>query len=551
MAAPQLSNEAFYPYFARVAPPDSGQAAAVVALVKTFHWDTIGLISANTAYGTGLLENFESIATTQGISVSSRIVHNPYTVQQHGTEQGKQNLYTNIDSQLDSLAATGVRVFLMNNNVDDAKAVLYRAALKNLVGVHKDETGRDAVYQWIATDGWCNPQLLTASPVCDSNCVAVLRNSVAGIVGTRPAQIQSPFYMNWLEKVWNPNVTTSELNAWLPGWSGISGSNNSWANRGINVYAPFAYDSVWALAHALDAACNDNSNGGTIEERLHNGGLVFTKLLQVEFEGTTGKVEFASNGDRPGLYEFINEPPNGDAFFSLSFGTWLERGSVTTLNKEMVSDVYWASGTRGIENAPPSRLILECSALQAPEGGGMDCSGDGVSAGTVCTFWCGSTPQNIEGMNIVDSTSRRCTDAEEWTGQSVVCLSPEKLPYGSAPIGFLVYGVIVLLFALCLLGFLYVHRKGAVVRLSSPLFQYLILTGCFFVCISAILFAAVSNGGDTTPPKQWTCSAPLWFGHGGALLSFGCLLAKTYRIHRLFNNKMLVRISITNKKVNK
>lgn len=419
--APQLSNDAFYPYFARVAPPDSGQAEAVVALMKLFNWDVVGLISANTPYGTGLIENFESFASTQGISIASRIVHIPFTVQQHSSEQGKQDLYDNIDRQLDSFSATGVRLFLMNNVVDDAKAVLYRAALKNLVGLHKDENGHDALFQWIATDGWCTPQFLTVSSVCDEECVRVLRKSVAGIIGIRPARINSRIFLDWLENVWNPNVTAEALDEWVSNWATISGSNSSWANDGMNIYAPFAYDSVWTLAFALQAACNDVSAGGTIYDRLHDGELVFSKILGVHFEGVTGNVLFRNNGDRPGLYEFVNEPLDGNSFYRLSFGTWLEKGSVTSLNEENFAKIYWPSGKFGGQNAPSARVSLRCPPLYAPNGGTMDCSGDGVSVGTICTFYCGSEENKPQAIHLVGSSSRRCMTSEEWTGESTFC----------------------------------------------------------------------------------------------------------------------------------
>jgi hypothetical protein len=88
--------------------------------------------------------------------------------------------------------------------------------------------------------------------------------------------------------------------------------------------------------------------------------------------------------------------------------------------------------------------------------------------------------------------------------------------------------------------FAFVHfwyRKTKLVKSLQLKMQCLIVLGGFFGAVRVI-----TGHLDIT---DTTCSLNVWFGHLSFFFIFGPMLLKTWRIHRILNNKTLKRISIT------
>jgi ABC-type branched-subunit amino acid transport system substrate-binding protein len=65
-------------------------------------------------------------------------------------------------------------------------------------------------------------------------------------------------------------------------------------------YSLLSYDTVWALAHAMDEALR---NGALLDSADFGTQLIAALHTMPSFEGATGKVKFDQNMDRVGGYD--------------------------------------------------------------------------------------------------------------------------------------------------------------------------------------------------------------------------------------------------------
>lgn len=115
---------------------------------------------------------------------------------------------------------------------------------------------------------------------------------------------------------------------------------------------------------------------------------------------------------------------------------------------------------------------------------------------------------------------------------------PEDLTFTSA------WGVTIsllagLLIVICVASmvYFYINREEKVIKKSSPVFCQLILFGIIMVNASLIIW--------TIPQTQFTCILKIWILCVGFALIMGNLLAKTYRIFKIFTNVKVSTSAIT------
>jgi len=122
----------------------------------------------------------------------------------------------------------------------------------------------------------------------------------------------------------------------------------------------------------------------------------------------------------------------------------------------------------------------------------------------------------------------------------VSAIVPQQVELDS-PIGivFLALVIIALLTSISFSILFYYYRNEAVVKKTSPFFSQLILVG-IDLCLISQIFWGVSQTGLTCFVKVWL----LAIGFG---LIMGNLLAKTYRIFKIFNNPSVERKVISDR----
>lgn len=97
--------------------------------------------------------------------------------------------------------------------------------------------------------------------------------------------------------------------------------------------------------------------------------------------------------------------------------------------------------------------------------------------------------------------------------------------------------VIVMLLALVTLVLVYKNRKTPLIRAASPVFCYLILVGVLVGCTALSVFIG--------RPNNMACLARVWLSVTAFNLVFGCLVAKTWRVAKIFGNAALKTIAIS------
>jgi len=92
--------------------------------------------------------------------------------------------------------------------------------------------------------------------------------------------------------------------------------------------------------------------------------------------------------------------------------------------------------------------------------------------------------------------------------------------------------VFTILLSIALGIWLYLTRAHPLIKASSPIFGAFICFGSVMAAIAVIVDISDTNAGS--------CNSTLWILVGAFVLVFVSLFAKTYRLHRIFNNKRLV-----------
>ncbi|XP_052178964.1 glutamate receptor 3.7 isoform X3 [Diospyros lotus] len=267
-----------FPYFFRTIQSDSYQMAAMADLIHFYEWKEVIAIYVDNEYG------------RNGISAL-------------GHELGKKMLKisfkfplpTDYDTDsitgvLNKLKLLGTRVYVVHVN-PDPKLRIFNLAQK------LDMMARN--YVWLATD-WLSATLDTLSPE-NQTSLTILE----GVVGFRQHVPQ-----------------TTQEKAFVSRWRKMQQDGK--VNSELNVYGLYAYDTVWAVAYAIDKFLNAHNNirfslssklqdakGSNIQLgnlKVFDGGKLLVKILQdTSFTGLTGQFQF--NPDRnlvSSAYDVIN-----------------------------------------------------------------------------------------------------------------------------------------------------------------------------------------------------------------------------------------------------
>lgn len=112
---------------------------------------------------------------------------------------------------------------------------------------------------------------------------------------------------------------------------------------------------------------------------------------------------------------------------------------------------------------------------------------------------------------------------------------PDDVTYNSpAGLAYLILSTSLIAICIVMMTYFYHYRHEKIIKKSSPFFCQLILLGIIMVLASVIVWTLVQD--------SLTCVLKIWFFFIGVGLILGNLLAKTYRVFRIFSN---VRVHTT------
>ncbi|KAF5812300.1 putative periplasmic binding protein-like I [Helianthus annuus] len=281
---PTLSSLQF-PYFFRTTQSDSYQMAAVANLIDFYGWKEVIAIYTDDEYGRNGIFSLDDEVEKRMSKISYKLaLPVNYSV-------------NDVVNVLNGSIPLGPRVYIVHVNPDPA--------LKFFQVVNKlNMTTSD--YIWLTTDWLCT----TLSSFTPKN--RSLLRIIEGVVGLCQHTPQVSMDKNF-------------------------GSNF----YGSNVYGPYAYDAVWAVAHTIDTFLNQENSltfttvGSQFGKlKIFDGGEQFIKILsKTNFDGLTGPIRF--DGDR-------NLVPSGYKVFNM-------------VNLTVRNVGYWSNHS-GLSVKPPETL---------------------------------------------------------------------------------------------------------------------------------------------------------------------------------------------------
>ncbi|XP_061372827.1 glutamate receptor 3.3 [Gastrolobium bilobum] len=260
---PTLSSLQF-PFFVRTTQSDLYQMTAVAEIIDYYGWKEVISIYVDDDYGrNGVAALDDELASRRcRISFKAGIKSGP------GVDRGE------IMNLLVEVTMMQSRVIVLHVHPDSGFMVFN-------VARHLEMTGNG--YVWIATD-WLSSVLDSASLPSDT------MDDLQGVLVLRQHTPDS-----------------DRKKAFFSGWNKLTGGS-----LGLHSYGLYAYDSIWLVAHAIDAFFNQggivsctnytslhDDKGGALNldamSIFDNGTLLLNNILQSDFVGLTGPMKFQSD----------------------------------------------------------------------------------------------------------------------------------------------------------------------------------------------------------------------------------------------------------------
>lgn len=297
---PTLSNLQF-PYFIRTTQSDLHQMTAVAEIVDYYSWQEVIAIFIDDDYGRNGVLALDDTLAARRCRITNKVGIPP------GSEYGRSEIM----DILVKIALMEARVIVLHVYPDMGFLVFSVARYLGMMG--------DG-YVWIATD-WLSSVLDSSFPYPSDKM-----ENMQGVLALRQHTPDS------LQK----KQLTSK-------WRKLTGGS-----FGLNSYALYAYDTVWIIAHALEAFFNQ---GGIVsfsnDSRLSSGGLedlhldalnifdggklLLDNIWKSDFVGLTGHIKFDSDRNLVNpAYDIINIIGTGFR----TVGYWSNGTGLSTLTPE-------------------------------------------------------------------------------------------------------------------------------------------------------------------------------------------------------------------------
>ncbi|CAN6481567.1 unnamed protein product [Victoria cruziana] len=259
-----------YPFFVRTTQSDLYQMAAIADFVDYCRWKEVIALFVDDDYGRGGISALSDELENRRCRISYKAALRPGMDKSDATDT------------LMKLALMESRVIVVHVNPGSGLTIF---SVAEYLGMMSDG------YVWIATD-WLSTYLDTHGNSIGSETMRTLQGVIVMRHHVPDSDKKKAFASRWNNLV----------------------KKNGLSSLGLNVYGLYAYDTVWLLAHALDAFLNE---GGTIsysnDPMLHDaegskmnlealsifneGKELLRRIWQTGFMGVTGQFRLDSSGD--------------------------------------------------------------------------------------------------------------------------------------------------------------------------------------------------------------------------------------------------------------
>uniref|UniRef100_A0ACD5TBJ7 Uncharacterized protein n=1 Tax=Avena sativa TaxID=4498 RepID=A0ACD5TBJ7_AVESA len=384
-----------FPFFVRTAPSDLYQMAAVAEVVDYNHWKIVTAVYIDDDYGRNGIAALDDALTAKRCKISYKV----------GFPANAKN--SDLINLLVSVSYMESRVIILHTSAANGLRLFSMANRLNMMG-----NG----YVWIATD-W-----LSAYLDSNSSVPADIIYGMQGVLTLRPHTPNSKMKSNLISK-----------------WSSLSKKYNH-SDLRLSSYGVYVYDSVWAVAHALDAFFDDggrisfsndsrlrDATGGTLHLEAMSifdmGNKLLEKIRKVNFTGVSGKVQFDASGDliRP-AYDIINVLGNG----MRTIGFWSNySGLLSTVPPE---DLYSKPPNTSLANQRLYDVIWPGETSQRPRGWVFPSNAKELKIGVPNRF---SFKEFVTKDNVTGSMKGYCIDVFT----QALALLPYPVTYKFVPFG--------------------------------------------------------------------------------------------------------------------
>ncbi|KAA8547603.1 hypothetical protein F0562_004032 [Nyssa sinensis] len=269
-----------YPFFVRTTQNDLFQMAAIAEIVEHYGWREVIAIYADDDHGRNGIAALGDQLAAKRCQITYKAPLIPDATR------------TDITDALVKVALMESRIVVLHVHPDWGIDVF---AVAQYLGM------MSSGYVWIATN-WLSTILDSNSPLPSEQM-----DNIQGVITLRMYTPNSKLKRDFISR-----------------WSDLKSKTMANGPVGLNTYGLYAYDTVWLLAHAIDAFFNQAGNISFSDDsrlkelngrslhldamRIFNGGkLLLDNILQVNMTGVTGPIKFTSDRSliRP-AYEVIN-----------------------------------------------------------------------------------------------------------------------------------------------------------------------------------------------------------------------------------------------------
>ncbi|KAJ7953238.1 Glutamate receptor [Quillaja saponaria] len=333
---PTLSSLEF-PFFIRTAHSDIFQMAAIAELVDYYGWREVIAIYVDDDQGRNGIAALGDKLAERRCKISYKAPMRP--------EASRED----ITDVLVKVALAESRIIVLHTNTLSGPRVFNAAHYLGMLG-----TG----YVWIATNS------LSALIDTDSPLPSDAMDNIQGVLTLRmytpDSEPKRKFVSRW------SNLTKGQ-------------SNDFGGPLGLSAFGLYAYDTVWLLAHALDAFFNQgnqitfsndsklsNIHGGSLHldavNIFNEGNLLRNSILGVNMTGLTGPIKYTSGGNLANpAYEVLNVIGTGVR----RIGYWSNYSGLSVLPPETL---YKKPPNRSSENQKLGPVIWPGETTQKPRG---------------------------------------------------------------------------------------------------------------------------------------------------------------------------------------
>jgi len=259
------------PFFIQTTQDDSAQVKALATLIQAYGWREVITINEDTDYGNDLILCLIDAFQEVDVRLPYRSVISPSLKD------------SDILEELNKLKAMQTRIFLVHMGAS--------LASKFFVLV-KNSGMMSEGFAWIMTQGLSSSLDIVDSKVLDS---------MQGVLGVRPyTQISKG--LEDFERRWKTNLTSGKTN---------------YKTFGLNLFGLQAYDSIWALAMAVEKANIENSsflkqNASESKVDLATIGVseiglrLLNTIASTRFQGLSGNFYLVKGQLKASTFEIFN-----------------------------------------------------------------------------------------------------------------------------------------------------------------------------------------------------------------------------------------------------